>query len=65
MTLLLSDIEPFIDELKKQINRAKVTCLTCTHFTEDTEACGLYGQRPPARVIAYGCPSYVDKEPPF
>jgi len=47
-------------------------CITCTHFSEkgypanangpasEAETCRLYKMRPPARVIAYGCPSYVD-----
>lgn len=41
------------------------TCLTCQHFKEhEGELCGLAGQRPPARVIAYGCPQH-QPEPPF
>lgn len=35
------------------------TCITCMHFSEKTERCAKNGQqRPPARVIAYGCPDY-------
>ena len=38
------------------------SCLTCQNFNEDTEQCGLYFARPPARVIAFGCPSYFNIE---
>ena len=40
------------------------SCLTCQHFDEPTEVCGLASGRPPARVIAMGCPKYL-QEPPF
>lgn len=42
------------------------TCLTCLEFNEGGEFCRKYQARPPARVIAYGCPSYFcDEEIPF
>ena len=31
------------------------SCLTCIHFIEAMETCDKFRQRPPARVIAYGC----------
>lgn len=34
-------------------------CITCAHW-DKSEICRLYKARPPAEVIAYGCPSYVD-----
>lgn len=36
------------------------SCLSCDHFTEATETCRLYNARPPARVIAFACPSFAD-----
>lgn len=41
-------------------------CLNCIHFNEDDEICKWYKQKPPARVIAYGCESHDDiEEIPF
>lgn len=46
--------------------QAYQTCLVCERFNENTEICQLANARPPARVIAYGCPQFIDKEqPPF
>lgn len=41
------------------------SCLTCAHFEEGTETCNVVTPplRPPARVIAYGCPSWMDPVP--
>lgn len=43
------------------------TCVTCIQFVEmGGELCRLYAQRPPARVIAYGCKDYAhNDEIPF
>lgn len=42
------------------------TCITCIDFNEPTELCQRFKERPPARVIAYGCKSYThDDEIPF
>lgn len=42
------------------------SCITCTKFQEAEEMCLHYQARPPARVIAYGCPAYNDiDEVPF
>ena len=38
-------------------------CLNCLNFDEKKEICNLCNQRPPARVIAYGCPQWVDEIP--
>jgi len=57
----LSDIakQAFVDELTK----ATRTCLNCEHFKETGEQCTLFNQRPPARIIAFGCDAYIDKVP--
>ena len=36
------------------------TCLTCAHFTEETELCARWNARPPARTIVKACPEYRD-----
>lgn len=63
MTKFRSDLGEAILDL---IERARLyrSCLTCQHFTEESEVCGLAGERPPARVIAMGCGKYQE-EPPF
>jgi len=42
------DIDPFAN------------CLNCLNFDEEKEICNLYNKRPPAKIIAYGCPQWVD-----
>lgn len=53
---------PDMLRLAKKIHERRVipSCLTCEHFVEANELCIKYKQRPPARVIAYGCPSWDD-----
>ena len=38
------------------------SCLTCKRFNQNSEICGLYNQRPPARIIVNACKDYVDVE---
>lgn len=37
------------------------SCISCEHFRESTEECLPAGARPPARIIAFGCNLYRDK----
>jgi hypothetical protein len=37
-------------------------CLNCISFEEKREICVVAKQRPPVRVIAYGCPQFIDKD---
>lgn len=37
-------------------------CLMCDHFDEKNELCRIAKQRPPARVIAFGCASFADQD---
>ena len=39
-----------------------ISCINCANFREKTEMCGLVMQRPPAKVIAYACPKWEDKD---
>lgn len=55
-------------ELKGLVEKLKPiyrSCINCEHFLEYDEKCKLYNQRPPARVIAYGCEKWEDIEIPF
>lgn len=50
---------------KKLIKESIVTCcVNCDNFNEATEMCNLHpSTRPPARVIAGGCPEWYQKLP--
>lgn len=57
--------EEDVDRLTQKLHAQGLihSCLTCEHFDEASETCHVYKQRPPARVIAYGCPSWIDDIP--
>jgi hypothetical protein len=41
------------------------SCVTCKNFNPENEHCGISGpptMRPPAKVIAFGCPAYADND---
>lgn len=38
------------------------SCVNCVNFDEPKELCRKFQQRPPARIIAYGCTDYEDVE---
>lgn len=38
------------------------SCITCEHFDEKNENCKIVNQRPPARVIVFGCDSWYNKD---
>lgn len=54
-------------QLAKKLHDMKLiaTCVTCEHFNYELEMCKLCFQRPPAQVIAYGCPQWKDEDLPF
>jgi hypothetical protein len=56
------------EKLKYAIDMMGVlqSCINCNHFNEATEICrGVtpFTARPPARIIAYGCPSHSAEIP--
>lgn len=57
-------LRDFGGEVARAVVTSMETCVNCTHFDEPTEVCKLAQQRPPARVIAHGCPMYA-AQPPF
>jgi hypothetical protein len=48
----------------ESVQQSFPSCLNCEHFEEEAEHCKLYKIRPPARIIAYSCPSW-DQLLPF
>jgi hypothetical protein len=38
-------------------------CINCDNFVEEIEICKLYQIRPPAHIIAYGCPAWLQLVP--
>lgn len=50
-------------DLSKMILRNCKTCINCDHFITINERCGLVNERPPARVIAFGCPKFEEGIP--
>lgn len=50
-------------DVARAVTDAMETCLSCEHFDEPSEVCALAQARPPARVIAHGCPSYSAQVP--
>jgi hypothetical protein len=50
-------------KLAGQLQRACRSCVHCDHFNQGRELCQLNGQRPPAKIIAFGCECYEDEIP--
>jgi hypothetical protein len=57
-------LSTLMQHIREAVNEhgAMRSCLNCLHFAEETELCGKFASRPPARVIAYSCPAYEDKD---
>jgi hypothetical protein len=62
-----ASLDNIISNLLEDVDPIYKSCLTCINFSEQREGCSLANyQRPPARVIAYGCPQWEDvDEIPF
>lgn len=59
------DIQDIIASALRDIatqNHIYQCCLNCINFREGPDVCGLVNQRPPARIITFGCPQWVDKD---
>lgn len=61
---LARDMNVLIDRFaSKETDGAFPSCLSCKHFQEVHEACMISNYaRPPARIIAFGCHQYQDKD---
>ena len=58
---LQSIIADGLSRLAEQ-NHIYRSCINCFNFKETSEICILANQRPPARVIVFGCPKWEDKD---
>ncbi len=46
------------------VQQCLTTCIVCDHWNQGKEVCSLYNnQRPPAKVIAFGCPAFENEIP--
>ncbi len=60
---LAKDLERTMERhLSKEKNGVMPSCISCEYFDENTEICDAYKARPPARIIAFACTSYRDKD---
>lgn len=57
-------IENAITSFKQIVEMNLQTCVHCVHFTETNEICDVVKQRPPAKIIAFGCEQF-DNGTPF
>lgn len=58
-------IEAMAKALGKAVNDGRRTCVHCGYFDQPSEVCTFYvpASRPPAKVIAFGCPSFEEQVP--
>lgn len=42
--------------------RMETTCVRCLSFDHEKEICRVAKARPPAKVIAYGCPQFESED---
>ena len=66
---LLDAVQQLHDHIAKMQTKDPIripydNCLNCAHFNMKKEVCIKFKRRPPARVIAEGCPSW-DIDLPF
>lgn len=46
------------------VQQSLTTCVVCDHWNQTGETCMKFqNQRPPARVIAFGCPAFENEVP--
>lgn len=59
---LQSAVVKALNEVEEQ-NHIYRSCINCINFREhQNEICGLANQRPPAKVIVFGCQMWEDKD---
>lgn len=48
--------------LENPLDHPYKSCLNCEYFNEPKELCVMFNQRPPAKIIAFGCVKHEDKD---
>lgn len=46
----------------KQVLKLETTCVKCLSFDHEKEICRVAKSRPPAKIIAYGCPEFESED---
>lgn len=62
MLEIRSNIYNIVANSLEQCKPIYKSCMNCSNFDEKNELCLIYRERPPARIIAYGCIKWVDVE---
>ena len=53
-----------VDALTRSVQNTLTTCIVCDHWNQGQEVCMKFNnQRPPAKVIAFGCPAFENDIP--
>lgn len=59
------DLQTIITESLNKLaeqNHIYRSCINCINFNQRQELCWLVKQKPPAKVIVFGCPKWEDKD---
>lgn len=59
------DIRHALEEVLGKTDYIYAGCINCENFTETSELCKLANQRPPVRVLLFGCPKWEFNGIPF
>jgi hypothetical protein len=53
------------NELIKILDTNLRSCINCTQFNHEGDVCSTFNARPPAKIIARGCPNWIHNAIPF
>lgn len=59
------DLRPALLQVLETTDYIYQGCINCENFNETLELCKLANQRPPIRVILFGCPKWEFNGIPF
>ena len=60
-----SAVQHAVGELLTKTDYIYQGCINCNNFNQTLELCKLANQRPPAKVIVFGCPKWDFDGIPF